>query len=220
MRSLDMLLKRAEVEICVRTTLYLALVLVPFWIMDLYVLFQITFRRKLLWTIRTIILLLPLVDLLVPNEVGHLSEGLAASRGITLVRPLPVMDSLVFLQRGALGESLVTPLAFKISGLVCLLVVLKEASRRKLSTAYFTNEIHVYCYKYLNSQFLKEKHTNGLNLKDCFSLEPLSPLDFLYFKKLTPTSLVNRFLLSFTLRIKLLNLSKELLNTEVLPFNS
>lgn len=69
--------------------------------------------------------LLARVDALVPNQVGHLAEGLAAARMLALIGLLAVVNASVLLQRRVLCEGLITLLTLEGPVLImCALMLL------------------------------------------------------------------------------------------------
>lgn len=105
-----MLLETTLVEVALLAAIKDALKVAPsiILLMNLEVLLQIGPTCKLLIAILALEGLLPRVDSLVPNEVAHLAECLVAAIMVALVGLLLIVDPSVLLERGVLGESLVT----------------------------------------------------------------------------------------------------------------
>ena len=67
--------------------------------MDLDVLLQVTLRGELLRAVSAFEGLVPVVNLLMPDEIAHLGKRLPTSSKVASMGSLPVMDSIVLLQR-------------------------------------------------------------------------------------------------------------------------
>ncbi len=98
MYTLNVLLQTAEIQVRVVTIGYSAFILLPLRIMNLYMLFQIALASKLFGAVITFEGFITLVDLLVTDQVGHLSERFIAALMVALVRALAIVHSGVLLQ--------------------------------------------------------------------------------------------------------------------------
>ena len=87
-------------------------------------LFEIALRGERFGAVRALKWLVARMNLLVPDQVAHLGEGLVAAGMVAGVGPLPVVHASVLLEGRALGEGLVALLAAELPPLVGLLVVL------------------------------------------------------------------------------------------------